>query len=311
MRPIILGVVGDSATGKTTISKGIAQIMGEERVTVICTDNYHRYDRVQRKEMNISALHPDCNYIDIMEQHINQLKNGNSILSPIYNHSTGGFDAPIYIQPTDFIIIEGLLGYHSHYLRDQFDVKVYLDPPEDLRITWKVNRDTTKRGYTREQVLTSLKKRETMSENYIRVQKEWSDIIVQFYPKEVEKVNSQLNVKLLLRSTLAHPDLNEVVNGSNGKSKPSIRLDVGRYHNRLTEFLDVSDQVETEQVRRFKDILIQYIPELENLPSEELGIYSKGTERHHSDTLAIAQMLIVYQLLVTEKVLHIRMKERF
>lgn len=311
MRSIILGVVGDSATGKTTISRGIVRIMGDDRVTVMCTDNYHRYDRVQRNELNISALHPDCNYINIMEQHINKLKNGHPILSPVYNHSTGTFDPPKYIEPTDFIIIEGLLGYHSHYLRDQYDVKVYLDPPEELRINWKINRDTLKRGYTREQVIASLKKREKVSEKYILVQKKWSDIIVQFYPKESETVNSQLNVKLLLRSTLAYPDLNEVVKAANGDSKPSIRLEVGRYHGRLTEFLDVADNVESEQVHRIKEILIHYIPELENLPSEELGIYIKGTRRHHSDTLAIAQMLIVYQLLAMEKVLQTRIKERF
>jgi len=309
MRPIMLGIVGDSATGKTTISKGIAQIVGEERVTVICTDNYHRYDRQQRKEKNISALHPDCNYINIMEQHINQLKRGNSILSPIYNHSTGTFDAPVYIEPTDFIIIEGLLGFHSHYLRDQFDVKVFLDPPEDLRVTWKVNRDTTKRGYTRDEVIASLNKREKVSNDFIRVQKKWSDIIVQFYPKDNPNSQSQLNVKLLLRSTLAHPDLNEVVR-KNGQSKPSIRIDVGRYHNRLTEFLDVANYVETKQVKLIKDILTQYIPELEALSSEEIGMYSKGSTRAHSDTLAIAQMLIVYQLLETQKILQTRLKER-
>lgn len=55
-RPIILGIVGGSAAGKTTLTRGIAQVLGEENVTVICTDDYHRYDRAQRAEMGISAL---------------------------------------------------------------------------------------------------------------------------------------------------------------------------------------------------------------------------------------------------------------
>ncbi|WP_310488135.1 zeta toxin family protein, partial [Chamaesiphon sp. VAR_69_metabat_338] len=62
-RPIILGIVGDSAAGKTTLTRGIAQILGTENVTVIGTDDYHRYDRQQRAELNITALHPDCNYL--------------------------------------------------------------------------------------------------------------------------------------------------------------------------------------------------------------------------------------------------------
>lgn len=75
-RPIILGIVGDSAAGKTTLSRGIAQILGEDDVTIICTDDYHRYDRKQRAEIGISALHRDCNYLDIMEQHLNHLRSG-------------------------------------------------------------------------------------------------------------------------------------------------------------------------------------------------------------------------------------------
>lgn len=60
-RRFILGIVGDSAAGKTTLTRGIAQILGKENVTVIQTDDYHRYDRTQRSELGISALHPDAN----------------------------------------------------------------------------------------------------------------------------------------------------------------------------------------------------------------------------------------------------------
>jgi uridine kinase len=63
------GIVGDSAAGKTTLTRGIAQILGEENVTVIGTDDYHRYDRHQPSELGITALHPDCNHLDIVQQH--------------------------------------------------------------------------------------------------------------------------------------------------------------------------------------------------------------------------------------------------
>ncbi|MEM9568297.1 MAG: phosphoribulokinase, partial [Cyanobacteria bacterium P01_E01_bin.34] len=145
-RPILLGIVGDSAAGKTTLTRGIAQVLGEENVTAICTDDYHRYNRQQRAELGISALHPDCNYLDIMEQHISQLRTGKPILKPIYNHSTGDFDPPEYIKPSKYVIIEGLLGYSTRISRDSFDVKVYLAPPEDLRYSWKIKRDMRKRG---------------------------------------------------------------------------------------------------------------------------------------------------------------------
>ncbi|NJN31825.1 MAG: phosphoribulokinase, partial [Synechococcales cyanobacterium RM1_1_8] len=104
-RPIILGIVGDSAAGKTTLTRGIAKVLGEEDVTVICTDDYHRYDRQQRAEMGISALHPDCNYMDIIQQHLALLRTGQSILKPIYNHTSGQFDPPEYIQPKRFVVV--------------------------------------------------------------------------------------------------------------------------------------------------------------------------------------------------------------
>lgn len=156
-RHIILGIVGDSAAGKTTLTNGIAQVLGQENVTVICTDDYHRYDRRQRKELGITALHPDCNYLDIIQQHLSLLRSGQPILKPIYNHDTGSFDPPEYIKPNKFVIVEGLLGYYTREVRNAYDVKVYLAPPESLRATWKIKRDTRKRGYTDEQVLAALK----------------------------------------------------------------------------------------------------------------------------------------------------------
>ena len=59
-RPIILGVVGDSAAGKTTITRGLVRILGEDQVTHVGPDDYHRYDRKQRAERGITPLHPDA-----------------------------------------------------------------------------------------------------------------------------------------------------------------------------------------------------------------------------------------------------------
>src|SRR5580765_7241700 len=79
-RPIMLGIVGDSASGKTTLSKGLVQLLGEDSVTAICTDDYHKYDRRQRAERAITPLDPDCNYLDIMAAHLNDLHDGAPIL---------------------------------------------------------------------------------------------------------------------------------------------------------------------------------------------------------------------------------------
>ena len=181
-RPILLGIVGDSAAGKTTITKGLTQLLGPERVSHVCTDDYHKYDRQERARLNITPLHPDCNYLDILELHLERAHYGQSMLKPVYDHSTGSLVRPEYVEPREFVIVEGLHGFHSATLRQFYDVKVYLDPPEDLRYVWKIKRDTTKRGYTAEQVRAEMARRESDSREFIRPQREFADIVVQFSP---------------------------------------------------------------------------------------------------------------------------------
>ena len=144
-RPIILGIVGDSAAGKTTLSRGIAQILGIENVSILCTDDYHRYSRQQRKELNITPLNPECNYLDIMAQHLRLLRAGEPILKPHYEHKLGGFGPPQHLVPHPFLIVEGLLGFYRQEMRNAYSVLVYLNPPEELRRRWKVRRDSPPR----------------------------------------------------------------------------------------------------------------------------------------------------------------------
>ncbi|BAZ38407.1 phosphoribulokinase/uridine kinase [Calothrix sp. NIES-4101] len=303
-RPIILGIVGDSAAGKTTLTKGIAQVLGVENVTVICTDDYHRYDRTSRAELGITALHPDCNYLDIMQQHLSQLRMGQPILKPIYSHKTGTFEAPEYIKPSKFVIIEGLLGYSTRGARDCYDIKVYLAPPEQLRAKWKVKRDTQKRGYSEEQVLQELEKREPDSEAYIRPQRKWSDIVVSFYPpsSELEEVNGNLNVRLVLRPTIPHPDFTEILASGNGNLSSAIRLELDRDMGKPVDVLEVDGHATLEQVNKLEQIICSDMPHLKSIcdreANPELGKISGTTgETLQSYPLALTQLLITYHIL--------------
>ena len=93
---------------------GLVRVLGDDNVTHICTDDYHRYiDRRQRAERNITPLHPECNYIDIIGQHLQLLRAGEPILKPVYRHSDGTFGAPVYVEPAQFTLVEGLFGFHT------------------------------------------------------------------------------------------------------------------------------------------------------------------------------------------------------
>ncbi|MGA9392152.1 MAG: phosphoribulokinase [Candidatus Sulfotelmatobacter sp.] len=298
-RPIVLGIVGDSAAGKTTITRGLVELLGEDRVTHICADDYHKYDRPERAQLKITPLHPDCNYLDILELHLERAHYGQPMLKPVYDHSTGTLVRPEYLVPSEFVIVEGLLGFHTEAMRQFYDVKVFLDPPEDLRRLWKIKRDTAKRGYTPEQVLAEMEKRESDSQNFIRPQREFADIVVRFHPGSgvgSDQADAHLNVHLVLRPTIPHPDLTYLTNHKSGQAA-GIRLELGRDYGRPVEFLEVEGGVSREQAAQLEQAIWKHLPDLRPLRADQFGDYNYGTEVRHSDPLALTQLLITYHLL--------------
>jgi phosphoribulokinase len=294
--PIILGVVGDSATGKTTLSAGIAQILGPDRVAVICSDDYHRYSRAERTKIGVSALDPEANYIDIIEQDLQLLRQGRPILKPVYNHHGGTLDAPQYIEPRPYIIVEGLLGYTTRAMRMNYDVKIYLDPDEDLRIRWKLHRDTTIRGYTREQVLRSLEKRKDDSPAFIHPQRTFADIVVRFYPPEAhaEESGAHLNVKHILRPTLPHPDLTPLLEGG---ANSGILLQLARDSDgKPVDVLEIDGNISDRRAQRLEELLWTLIPEASHLRAN-VGAFNNGQDGpERSHPLALTQLVIAYHM---------------
>lgn len=302
-RPIVLGIVGDSAAGKSTLTNGLVKLLGPDRVTHVCTDDYHKYDRRERAQMNITALHPDCNYLDILELHLERLHYGQPILKPVYDHSTGSLVRPEYVQPTEFVIVEGLLGFHSENMRRFYDVKVYLDPLEELRHLWKIKRDTAKRGYTPAQVMEELRKREPDTHDFIRPQRAHADIVVHFCPPvgvAPEEAGAHLDVRLTLRPTIPHPDLTYLLDEAHSPDA-GIRLVLGRDNARPVDFLEIDGNVTPEHAAALEAVIWQHLPDLRPLRADEFGDYndltSSATEIRHSDPLALTQLLLTYHLL--------------
>jgi phosphoribulokinase len=291
-RPIILGVVGDSASGKTTLTRGLVRLLGQEQVSHVCLDDYHRYDRSQRAGKAITPLHPECNYMDIMAQHLTLLRRGEAIMKPVYRHADGSFGPPAYLEPGRFLIVEGLLGYHTEALRDSFDIRVYLDPPESLRRRWKVVRDCSRRGYTTNQVLEELDRREPDSEQYIRPQRHHADMVVRFaVPTGAEEDvdGTHLDAHLLLRPGLPHPDLSDVVGEDCERGLSLVGVN-GEQDLRVPGRLEPSTALELEER------IWEHMHFASHLRSERLGEFTVGTDLHRSDSLAIVQLLVLYHL---------------
>jgi phosphoribulokinase len=286
-RPVLLGVVGDSAAGKTTITRGLVRLLGEEHVTHIAADDYHRYDRRQRAERAITPLHPECNYLDVMEQDLAHVRAGRAILKPVYRHSDGTFQAPVYVEPRQFTVVEGLLGFHTSELREAFDVRVFLAPPEDLRRQWKVQRDCSRRGYTSDQVLEELDRREVDSETFIRPQQRWADIVVSFLPGS-RGDQDHLDAKVTLRDGLGHPDLVPAIDGD----ACGLELVEGGRERLLW----ISGDIDPTVAAGVEETIWDRMHFASHLRSERLGEYTIGTQLHRSESLAIVQLLVLYHL---------------
>ena len=291
-RPVMLAICGDSATGKTTISDGLVGALGPERITAACVDDYHRYDRSERKALPFTPLNPQCNYMDIMTQHLKLLAAGEPILKPVYSHSDGSLSRPELVEPRQFVIIDGLLPLYNKALRSSFDVTVFLDPPEEIRYEWKYKRDTSKRGYTKDEVAADLKKREPESKKFIHPQRANADIVVRFAPIEErgETPDDPLSATLLLRPTISHPDLTGIVTD---EVREAMHLKLTRDDDgKPVDALHIHSYAPREMTRQVEEAIWSELGVDEPLP-DTLG----KINGERDEPLAITQLILLYHLI--------------
>lgn len=295
LRPVMLAIAGDSGTGKTTITAGLVEALGPERITSVGADDYHRYDRQERKALPFTPLNPQCNFIDIMEQHLQHLAVGKPILKPVYDHDTGELGRPEYVEPRQFVIVEGLLPLHTELARACFDVSVFLDPPEEIRIAWKLARDTKKRGYTEDEVREDLKKREPESERFIRPQRADADIVVRFAPIEErdETADDPLSATLLLRPTIDHPELHTILGDDTNQAMhlKLIRDDDGK----PVDAVHIHSYAEREITKKVEQAIWDELGVDSPLP-EALGRLDSDSDTR-DEPLALTQLLLLYHLI--------------
>ncbi|HEY4464919.1 MAG TPA: phosphoribulokinase [Streptosporangiaceae bacterium] len=292
-RPVMIAIAGDSAAGKTTLTRGLVKALGPERSTAVCVDDYHRYDRQERKGLPFTALHPDCNYVEVTEQHLQLLATGHPILKPVYDHDTGQLTRPELVTPREFVVVEGLLPLHTKLECACFDVTVYLNPPEGIRREWKIKRDTGQRGYTREQVLAELDRRESESETFVRPQRQHADIVVRFAPidQRHDPPGTPLSAELLLRPTIRHPNLNGILT----ETGQAMHLKLTRDEDgRPVDALHIHGYAPREESRVLEKAIWASLSVGAGLP-EHLGTLDDDGRR--SEPLAITQLLLLYHLL--------------
>jgi phosphoribulokinase len=178
-------------------------------------------------------------------------------------------------------------------MRDVYDVRVFLNPPEDLRRRWKVQRDCSRRGYTTDQVLADLDRREPDSEAFIRPQRRYADMLVSFLPAAGgDEDPTHLDAELTLRDGLPHPDLTPFVGGGTG-GLTLLDQDGART-------MQIPGRMAPEDAAAVEEAIWERMHFATHLRAKRLGEFTIGTELRRSESLALVQLLILYHL-VTAK----------
>jgi phosphoribulokinase len=276
----------------------------------ICLDDYHSLDRAGRTARQITALHPDANHLDLMGQHMRLLRQGETIFKPVYDHSNGTFGPPEFVEPKPLVLINGLHALFTPELRRQWDVSVFLDPHPTLRVEWKIKRDTSKRGYTRAEVIEQLEQRRHDSEAYVMPQRELADIVISFYPPpdyEQTLDDTKLNVKITLRHPIPLPDLEDAISAAraqNGGSEVTlVRGEDG------ADLLEIKGSISDAATQRIENRMWDHMPTARHLRSDKLGVFQDGTRERHSNSLAVTQLVMTYYL-VKASALVIKQEQR-
>lgn len=244
-RVTLIGFAGDSGAGKSTYVKALASLLGPERVTVIGLDDYHTLDRAQRKAVGITPLNPRCNDLGLLIDHAWQLKRGETIVKPVYDHSTGTFGEPETVTPREFVILEGLHALYLEMLRAAEDLRVYFDTDPELKLRWKMRRDVADRGHTLEQVKQEIALRQPDIEAFVEPQKAFADLIIQLAPKE----GSETDIKVYLLERPSPFNIYARVTRDGWCQRLGIRTGVRALRGQTFELVELRETVPGEAVR--------------------------------------------------------------
>ena len=179
---LVIGIAGGSGSGKTTVVKSIVKQLGG-KVTVIPQDSYYKDSShlplEERQKINFD--HPDAIDFKLLCQQIRELKQGKTVQQPVYSYIVceRSKTETVTVVPSDVMIIEGILIFTYKELRDQMDIKIFVDADDDDRVLRIISRDLVERGRTLDMAVEHyLDTVKPMHLQFIEPSKRYADIIV-------------------------------------------------------------------------------------------------------------------------------------
>ncbi len=296
-RVFVFGIAGDSGSGKTTISRGIRRILGEDMVATFSMDDYHSLDRRQRKERNITPLHPDANQFDLLAEHLEALRRNERIDKPVYDHRTGEISGTVPFGPAPVIIVEGLHPLYTERLRSPIDFKIFVDPSRSVKRLWKIRRDVGERGYETGQVMAEILQREPDYKLYVDIQKIYAQIVIKiqdsrFHPSLLDSQSTLdwYSVRLIME-IMEHPvsevsmniDLSKILRRS--EHEFSIEFQRDDYYGKRVGIMTMDGEIHQSM-----------ISDLEKKLGESLGTDGMISDRREEyvNAIGLAQLILTW-----------------
>ena len=179
---IIIGIAGGTGSGKTTVVRKIVENLPEGSVAVIPQDSYYN-DQSHlplevRKKTNFD--HPDAFEWPLLARQIEDLRQGKPIEQPTYSYLIcTRLKETIHVEPHDVIIVEGIMALYDKKLRDQMDLKIFVEPEPDERLLRVIQRDMAERGHPLEMLIDKYRNvLKPMHNQFIEPTKQFADIII-------------------------------------------------------------------------------------------------------------------------------------
>lgn len=182
MKPYVVGVAGGTGSGKTTIARKIAEALPSEAVTILEHDSYYldRGDLTYEQRCALNFDHPDSLETSLLVEHVRALKRGQTIEVPMYDfkiHRRGPHTRRV--APTPVVVVEGILLFADTDLREELELKLFVDTDADIRVLRRVRRDMEHRGRTFESVRQQYYETvRPMHLQFVEPSKRWADLII-------------------------------------------------------------------------------------------------------------------------------------
>jgi len=202
MNSIIIAIAGGTGSGKSYLTRNLANTYPKKQILIIEQDSYYKdisdLDYEDRCKQNFD--HPDAIDSILIENHLKQLLSGKTIYSPKYNffkHLREKEGEKTTQRP--IIIMEGILLLHYIKLHKFYTLKVFVETPEHIRINRRIERDIQFRGRTKscieKQYYSTVK---PMHEKFVQPSKSFSDIIIDgtaTINKSINKIKSKIDLE--------------------------------------------------------------------------------------------------------------------